>query len=71
MKQKETTTKDYRSVAETARELGISVQSVYVLCRKKDFPAVRITPRRIVIPSADLAEWMRHNAGAGKKVSDK
>ncbi len=68
MKQSETVKRDYYSVEQTAKELGVSAQSVYQLCKTKDFPAVRISPRRIVIPATELAEWMRENAGSRRKV---
>ena len=68
MKITEPSKKNYLSVKETSNELGVSIQSVYILCKNKDFPAVRISPRRIVIPATELAEWMRNNAGNRKKV---
>lgn len=53
----------YQSVHAAAAELGVSVRTVYALCRRRDFPAVRISPRRIIIPVDGLARWMRDNAG--------
>lgn len=46
------------SVAETARELGVCVKTVYNLTHRRDFPTVRIGNRTLV-SRAGLAEWVR------------
>ncbi len=51
------------SVPEVAKSLGISLSCAYALCRQSDFPAIRVSPRRIVIPVDGLKAWMERNAG--------
>lgn len=48
---------------EVAGVLGVSLNTVRVLCRQPDFPAIRVSPRRIVIPVDGLKAWMERNAG--------
>lgn len=50
-------------VREMADYLGISIASAYALCRKPDFPVVRVSPRRLVVPVEGLREWMARNYG--------
>ena len=38
------------SPKQAAQYLGVSEPLIYQLCRRKDFPAVRLSARRIVIP---------------------
>lgn len=54
--------KDYFSPDEAAEKLGVAKSTVYSLCHRKGFPAVRISPRRIVIPAEALSEWMKEQA---------
>lgn len=51
------------SVPELAKLLDMSVGNAYQLCRQPDFPAIRVSPRRIVIPVDGLKAWMQRNAG--------
>lgn len=51
------------NVTELANVLDISIASAYQLCRQPDFPAIRVSPRRIVIPVDGLKEWMQRHAG--------
>lgn len=51
------------SVSELAKLLDMSVGNAYQLCRQPDFPAIRVSPRRIVIPVDGLKAWMQRNAG--------
>lgn len=51
------------SVPELAQLLSVSVGNAYQLCRQPDFPAIRVSPRRIVIPVDGLKAWMERNAG--------
>lgn len=53
----------YLSVIQMAQFLGISRMNAYALCRRENFPAVRVSPRRIIIPVDALADWMKENAG--------
>ena len=48
---------------EAAAAIGVSLSVVRQLCRRPDFPAVRISPRRIVIPADRLRRWLDDNAG--------
>lgn len=48
---------------EVAGVLGVSLSTVWSLCRQPDFPAIRVSPRRIVIPVDGLKAWMERNAG--------
>lgn len=52
-------------VREVARLLNVSTACVYQLCQREDFPAIRVSPRRIVIPAQGLQEWLNK----GKAVS--
>ena len=38
--------------------MGISRPTAYELCNRKDFPAIRVTPRRIIIPVDGLQRWL-------------
>ncbi len=48
---------------EVASVLGFSLCTVRQLCHRPDFPAIRVSPRRIVIPVDGLNRWMEENAG--------
>lgn len=54
-------------VDELAEALGISKPTAYELCNREDFPAIRITPRRIIIPVDGLQRWLEEQSGGGKK----
>lgn len=54
-------------VDELAEALGISKPTAYELCSRKDFPAIRVTPRRIIIPVDGLQRWLEEQSGGGKK----
>ena len=53
-------------VDELAEALGISKPTAYELCNREDFPAIRITPRRIIIPVDGLQRWLEEQSGGGK-----
>lgn len=55
------------SVQEVADILGISKPTAYELCNREDFPAIRVTPRRIIIPVDGLQRWLEEQSGGGKK----
>ena len=48
---------------EAAGVLGVGLSTVRALCHDPDFPAIRVSPRRIVIPVDGLKAWMERNAG--------
>ena len=50
------------SPKEAARYLSISEPLIYQLCRRKDFPAVRLSARRIAIPTNSLDDWLSQQA---------
>lgn len=52
---------------ELAEALGISKPTAYELCNREDFPAIRVTPRRIIIPVDGLQRWLEEQSGGGKK----
>ena len=54
-------------VDELAEALGISKPTAYELCNREDFPAIRVTPRRIIIPVDGLQPWLEEQSGGGKK----
>ena len=45
-------------VPEVAALLGINLPKAYELARQEGFPAIRISPRRIVIPKAAFERWL-------------
>lgn len=50
------------SVDELAEVLGVSRPVAYQLVKRRDFPAVRVSARRIVIPVASLETWLTREA---------
>ena len=54
-------------VDELAEALGISKPTAYELCNREDFPAIRVTPRRIIIPVDGLQRLLEEQSGGGKK----
>ncbi|MCI8387582.1 MAG: excisionase [Clostridiales bacterium] len=42
--------------------LGISRPLAYELTKRSGFPAIRISERRIIIPSDKLSEWLSREA---------
>lgn len=60
-------TKTTCSVKEVADILGICLPTAYELCNREDFPAIRITPRRIIVPVDGLQRWLEEQSGGGKK----
>ena len=51
------------TVLEMAKALGISRPVAYELCNREDFPAVRVSSKRIVIPVDALNQWLMQKAG--------
>ena len=50
------------TVPEAATALGLSVRSTYTLCKRADFPTVRLTPNRIGVSRAGLEQWVANQA---------
>ena len=50
------------TVNEMAKMLGVSRPIAYDLTKKKGFPAIRISERRIVIPVDALKKWLNDSA---------
>lgn len=50
------------TVREVSQLLGMSLPNVYALCETKDFPSIRVSPRRIVIPKNGLEQWLDEQA---------
>jgi len=53
------------TVKEAARYLKVNEKTVYDLCHRPDFPSVRISERRIIIPFASLKRWLHQQAEDG------
>lgn len=54
------------TVPEAATMLGLSVRGTYTLCRRADFPSIRLTPNRIGVSRAGLEEWIAKQAQKGE-----
>lgn len=52
------------TVEEMGERLGISRSVAYQLVREKDFPVIRISERRLIIPIKSLEKWLSDRAGA-------
>lgn len=52
------------SLKEAACMMGVSLSTIRKLCVETDFPAIRVAPRRIVVPVDALREWLN----AGKRI---
>lgn len=52
---------------EMAEMLGINVQTAYELTRREDFPSIRVSERRIIIPVDALNKWLNEEALKPKK----
>lgn len=55
------------SVAEAARECGISVSLAYKLIAAGDMPAARLGDSRLVVPRKELEEWLGERARADRE----
>ena len=60
---KQTTERLVLTVPEAADLLGLSVRSTYTLCRRADFPVVRLTANRIGVSRAGLEAWVANQVG--------
>lgn len=52
----------YLTVDKMADILGINLVAAYSLVKQPGFPAIRISPRRIIIVADGLDNWMREHA---------
>ena len=50
------------SVEEMAEMLGISRSIAYQIIKEKDFPVVRVSERRLIIPVKSLEKWLEARA---------
>ena len=50
------------SVEEMAERLGISRSVAYQLVKERDFPAIRVGGRRLIIPIKSLERWLDERA---------
>ena len=46
------------SVKQLAQVMGLSLPLAYDLAKREDFPAVKVSERRIVIPKDALQRWI-------------
>ena len=57
------------NVPELAEVLGVSRPVAYQLVHQKGFPAIHVSPRRIVIPVQGLHRWLDEQAEKGGEVA--
>lgn len=50
--------KMYFSVKEAAAYIGVSVHSMYAICKSEGFPVVCLSERRMRIPVDKFREWI-------------
>jgi len=50
------------TVKEAAIYSGIGMNHMYNLCNQPDFPVIKLSPRRFIIPKAKLDEWLMKQA---------
>lgn len=53
------------TVPEAAAALTLSVRSTYKLCRRADFPVIRLTKNRIGVSRVGLEAWIAAKAEKG------
>lgn len=51
------------TVREAAKVLGVGMNTAYELVNRPDFPAIRLSERRIVVPVDGLKVWLDQQAG--------
>ena len=51
------------NVKEVAQILGVTLSTAYMLTARKDFPAIRVSARRIVIPVDAFERWLSRQTG--------
>lgn len=50
------------NLKEVASMMGVCLSSVRKLCDDPSFPAIRVSPRRIVVPVDAFKVWLSNNA---------
>ena len=53
------------SVDELGEILGISRTTAYEVVCQEGFPAIRVSPRRIIVPKAGLEKWLEEKSKEG------
>lgn len=53
------------SVDELGEILGISRTTAYEVVCQEGFPAIRVSPRRIIVPKAGLEKWLEEESKKG------
>ena len=53
------------TVDELVDVLKVSRPVAYQLCQRADFPAIRVSQRRIIIPRVALENWLAREAEKG------
>lgn len=56
------------TVPEAAAMLGLSVRSTYTLCKRADFPAIWLTPRRVGVSRPGLEQWVASRVGTAMNI---
>lgn len=51
------------TVKELSQAFGIGINQAYNLCQREDFPSIRISNQRIVVPVEGLRKWLAENGG--------
>ncbi len=49
-------------VEQVAEVLGVSRKVAYNLAKRKDFPAVRVGEKRLIVPRDRFLQWLNENA---------
>lgn len=49
------------------RSTGMALANVYKLMKRQDFPTIRISARRYVVPEAAFLKWMEDQIEAKKE----
>ena len=56
--------KTVMSLKEFAEDIGVSVPTAYIIAKRADFPAIRVSDRRIIIPIAAYHKWLEDQVNA-------
>ena len=50
---------EFMTIDQLAKSMGISRTKAYELAHQENFPAIKVTERRIIIPKDHLEEWLQ------------